>query len=205
MEVGSYAIDATQHCPDQDAHFCDYIFLFKRDFVDHELFFLAIKFPDPEEYLATVEEGADHTDNLYQVQSRVTSINPEFTRFEIAFKYVWLFATLLVMFCPFGVGFMSALERQRRDTGVGRTFHQRWTVVLLWALVWFDDPFVAATVYTSWAKVFSALFILSVSTFVFLILLFWLCFLADLRVTRHADRGAHRGLCYWVPKVICFL
>lgn len=201
VEVASYSVDATQSCPAQDAQFCDYFFLFKRDFVDHDRYALAITFPDPAEYLAGVEEGADHDDLLYDVESRVISVNPEFTRFEIAFKYIWFVATLLVMFCPFGVGFMSAVARQRRDTGVGKTFHQKWTAVLLWALVWFDDPFVAATVYTDWAKFFSAVFILSASVFVFLMLLFWLCFLTDVRVTRTADRRAHRGLFYWVPKV----
>lgn len=55
--------------------------------------------------------------------------------------------------------------------------------------------------YTDWAKVFSAVFILSASIFVFLILLFWLCFLADLRFMQNGDGDTRRGVCYWVPKV----
>lgn len=201
-EVGKYIVNSSQYCPDADADYCDFFFLFTRDFVDHEKFSLAIQFPDPDEYLVTVEEGRNHTDPLFAVQSRVTSIDPDFTRFEIAFKYLWLCTTLLVMFCPCGVGFMSALKRHRKDTGLAKTFHQKWTKALLWALVWFDDPFVWGTVYSDWAKVFSAAFILSASIFVFLILLFWLCFLSDLRCMQSEVWNVDRGLCYWIPKVM---
>lgn len=57
--------------------------------------------------------------------------------------------------------------------------------------------------YTNWAKVFSAVFILSASIFVFLILLFWLCFLSDLRFMQQNGEGSagRRGICYWIPKV----
>lgn len=54
--------------------------------------------------------------------------------------------------------------------------------------------------YTDWAKVFSAVFILSASIFVFLILLFWLCFLSDLRFMQNGEAPG-RGICYWIPKV----
>ncbi|CAN0554403.1 unnamed protein product, partial [Laminaria digitata] len=176
----------TQFCR-ADEEWCDYFFLWRRDFIDHDGYILTITFPDPVEYQpgggSSDNSSSTHRDALMDAESRVTSINPEFTRFEIAWKYVWLCTTLLVMFCPCGVGFLSALKRRRKDTGQGRTHHQAWTVKLLWALVFFDDPFVAATVYSGSlaSKIFSAVFILSASMFVFLILLFWLCFLSDLR------------------------
>ncbi|CAN0467435.1 unnamed protein product, partial [Hapterophycus canaliculatus] len=203
--IATYKVNTVQHC-EQNAEFCDFFFLFKRDFVSHDNFSVSIQFADPDEYLVGVADGKDHSDPLFEVDSRVTSVDPEFTRFEMAFKYLWLVTTLLVMFCPCGLGFMSALRRQRRDTGVAKkTFHQRWTSVLLWALVWFDEPFLAATVYTDWAKVFSAVFILSASIFVFLILLFWLCLLSDLRFMKQQPDGSsaivRRGICYWIPKV----
>ncbi|CAM9791664.1 unnamed protein product [Ectocarpus sp. 12 AP-2014] len=201
-EVDKYIVNSSQYCPDADADYCDFFFLFTRDFVDHEKFSLAIQFPDPDEYLVSVEEGRDHSGALFKAQSRVTAVNPDFTRFEIVFKYVWLFTTLFVMFCPCGVGFMSAVKRHRKDTGLAKTFHQKWTKALLWALVWFNDPFVWGTVYTGWAKVFSAVFILSASIFVFLILLFWLCFLSDLRCMRSEVWNVDRGMCYWIPKVL---
>ena len=140
-------MSTTQYCR-EGAEYCDFFFLFKRDFVDRDVYTLSITFPDPQEYLDALpeEDSSDHTQPLFAVQSQVTSIDPAFTRFEIAFKYLWLVITLVVMFCPCGVGFMSALKRQRKDTGVGRTFHQKWTAALLWGLLWFDDPFVALTV-----------------------------------------------------------
>lgn len=145
VENADYEVSPTQFCP-ADGEYCDWFFLFKRDFVDRDTYTLSITFPDPPEYLVNAADGEDHTEPLFDVQSRVTSIDPAFTRFEITFKYLWLVTTLFVMFCPCGVGFMSALKRQRKDTGVGRTFHQKWTATLLWALLWFDDPFVGATV-----------------------------------------------------------
>ncbi|CAN0279858.1 unnamed protein product, partial [Scytosiphon promiscuus] len=207
--VATYKIKTLQYC-EEDAEFCHFTFLFKHDFVRHDAYWVSIQFPDPDEYLVTLEGDRDHSDPLFEVDAQVTSINPDFTRFSLAFKYLWLIMTLLVMFCPCGLGFMSALKRQRRDTGVTKkTFHQRWTSVLLWALVWFDDPFLAATVYTDWAKVFSAVFILSASIFVFLILLFWLCFMSDLRfMTQQPDGSSapvRRGVCYWIPKFLLTL
>lgn len=198
-EVATDSINAVQHCG-EGADFCDYFFLFKRDFVDHDNYLIKIEFPDPHEYV-TASSNDEHDEPLFEVESRVTSINPDFTRFEIGWKYFWLCMTLVVMFCPCGVGFLSALKRKRRDTGQERTYHQAWTAVLLWGLLLFDDPFVGVTVYTDAAKAFSAFFILSASIFVFLILLFWMCFLSDLGFMKHGEGNVHRGVCYWIPKV----
>lgn len=134
----------------------------------------------------------------------MTAVNPEFTRFEIGWKYTWFLMTLLVMFTPNGVGYLSLLRRRHKDTGEERSYQQKWTAVLLWALLWFDDPFVALTVYTDYAKFFSALFIVSSAVFVVLILLFWLCFLSDLRFMQHRREEIEHGLWYWAPKVRVF-
>lgn len=157
--------------------------------------------PDPAEYIEISGHRGDSSDPLFDINPRVTAINPSFTRFEIGWKYTWLIATLLVMYCPCGIGFLSALQKRYRDTGHRRTYHQRWTAVLLWGLVWFNDPFIALTVYTNWAKFFSAVFILSASIFVYFILLFWLCLLTDVRYMQRGIDDVHRGICYWVPKV----
>lgn len=132
---------------------------------------------------------------------QVTAVNPSFTRFEIGWKLTWFVATLLVMFFPCGLGFLSALRHRYSDTGQSRSYEQKWTVVLLWGLVFFNDPFVGLTVYTNSAKFFSAIFILSSSTFVFLILLFWLCLLSDVRFMQRSPDEVRRGSWYWVPKV----
>lgn len=171
--------------------------------MDQDTYHMTVTVDDPTEYLdATDSEGKDNA--LFNVQTRVTAINADFTRFELAFKYLWLAVTIMVMFCPCGVGFRSALKRQRKDTGRPRSYHQRWSSVLLWALFWFDDPLVAVTVYTDIAPVTSAVFILSAFIFVFLILLYWLCFLSDLRFMREGESmlSVRRGICcYWLPKV----
>lgn len=200
QKVGSHKISAAQFCA-EDAEWCTYTFLFTRDFVDHDEYIVEIDFPDPEEYLLADGVSPDHAEPLFDADTLVTSINPDFTRFEIGWKYFWFCQTLLIMFCPCGLGFMSALRRQRKDNGQKRTYHQKWTAQLLWGLLWFDDPFIALTVYTNWAKFFSAVFILSASIFVFLILLFWLCFLSDLRFMQSGDGNGRRGICYWIPKV----
>lgn len=104
------------------------------------------------------------------------------------------------MFAPCNMGFYWKLRKRRYDQAEPRTYHQRWSLTLLWMLLWFNDPFAAAAVYTGWAKFFAALFIASASVFVALILLFWLCFLSDLRFMQHRWEEVSRGFCYWVPK-----
>lgn len=183
---------------DTETEFCEYFYVWRSDFVEHDLYHFILSLPTPEEY---VYLGDESMDGLFEIESRVTAINPDFTRFMIGWKYTWLVATLLVMYCPCGIGFLSALWKRYRETGQHRTYHQRWTASLLWALVWFNDPFIAATVYTNWSKFFSAVFILSASIFVFLILLFWLCLLSDVRFMQRNADDIRRGLCYWVPKV----
>lgn len=187
--IDYFTVETVQECH-QEEDWCEWFFVWNRDFVDHDTYLLNATVSDPDKKL--------------DVESKVTAINPDFTRFELAFKYLWLAVTIMVMFCPCGVGFRSALKRQRKDTGRPRSYHQRWTSVLLWALFWFDDPLVAVTVYTDFAPVASAVFILSASIFVFLILLYWLCFLSDLRFMREGESllSVRRGLCcYWLPKV----
>lgn len=196
-EIDSFAVKTIQKC-DQEEEWCEWFFVWNRDFVDHEDYHVTVTVPDLTEFL----DMTDVTD--ISIENRVTAINADFTRFELAFKYLWLAVTIMVMFCPCGVGFRSALKRQRKDTGRPRSYHQRWISVLLWALLWFDDPLVAVTVYTDFAPVTSAVFILSASIFVFLILLYWLCFLSDLRFMREGESmlSVRRGICcYWLPKV----
>ena len=140
-----------------------------------------------------------------KAEIEVHSMNPIFIHFELGFKYLFLAYTLIALFAPCGVGFLSSL----RSVPVKQwTKEQIWVLALLECLLLFNDPFYAAQVYTSNTESLSVLYVVFQSTFLTTLLAFWLCSMDDMlrySRTRQIDRDAMldgpretESTCAWV-------
>jgi len=72
----------------------------------------------------------------------IDTVDRNYVIFEICIKYIFLFVTLVIAFAP-RIGFFLSVNRIQKNL---RSFEQFWTRVLLIALIFFDDPFVASQV-----------------------------------------------------------
>ncbi|CAM9852793.1 unnamed protein product, partial [Discosporangium mesarthrocarpum] len=206
---------------------CTYFPLWKTNFVDpgEYVFFVTIKDP---KIISQVEHV--NSESIFQVETLLVYINPSFTRFQVWWKYTFVFFTLLFMLwpgdrggacceawswlCPWLVwkGFLPAARKARQNhSGWGwrsLNFHQKWTMALLVGLLLFNDPLVFGTVHTGAATFFSAFFIVCAAAFMFELLLFWLCLFSHLRFMEgggEGERTPRASINYWVPKVVLCL
>lgn len=87
------------------------------------------------------------------------------------------------------------------------SFEQRWITALLIALLFFNDPFFAAQLYSPHPDSIAILYIFFTSTFVGMILIFWLCVLDEMRSTDASgvgslDSGRRTPIKFYTPKLI---
>jgi hypothetical protein len=166
--------------------YCQNITIFSQSYIHYEKYALAVTFIHP-------EEKFDCNDERRKLGAYFTMryVNKDFTKFEMLIKYLYLGITVLIALCP-RVGFFVRLWKVRRQFW---SYEQRWVATLLVALFFFNGPFQAAEIYSA-VFFWSAFYIISVATFVSLIMLFWLCMLhligsSDYRV---GGGGRKRGL-----------
>jgi hypothetical protein len=87
------------------------------------------------------------------------------------------------------------------------SFEQRWITSLLVGLLFFNDPFFAAQLYSPHPDSMAILYIFFTSTFVGMILIFWLCVLDEMRATDESgvgslDSGRRTPIKFYTPKLI---
>jgi hypothetical protein len=155
---------------------CDGFFLFGQ----RQIFFGTLKidmeFSDPD---STFVEG-----HKMLVAVDVVTISPEYTKFEMIWKDIFMIATLFILFTK-GYGYLwKIIEVPFRLW----SSEQTWVLALLLGLVAFNDPFFFLQIFTKYALQFSDLYIILTATFICGLLLFWLCSFDELRL----DEGGAR-------------
>ena len=106
----------------------------------------------------------------------ISTYNPNFTRVEIWFRFFFVAATSMVSLCYF---YLSALRRFHLGDW---SYEQKWTGFLLILLLGFDNPAFSHTILTS-NPLPGILDAIGQGTFLFSLLLFWICLFHGLRQT----------------------
>ncbi len=132
-------------------------------------------------------EGLANVQKRYQIERvgfKMTTYNPEFTRMELWFRFFFLLSSLVV--------FMAFIFSMK-DYPLGDwSIEQKWTLLLLPMLSCFNNPLFPLTVLSS-GMVSD---VLMQSTFLFTLLLYWLCVCHGLRQTER------RFITFYLPKIL---
>lgn len=111
-------------------------------------------------------------------------ISRSFTQFEVAVKSILAILSLFVL-----VAYHTLL---RKVPYRQRLHEQNWVELLLFTLLFFNDPFVAVQVFYP-LQAFIVLYILSFNTFMALLLLFWLWLLDHARIGHGGHSQSDQG------------
>ncbi len=87
------------------------------------------------------------------------------------------------------------------------SFEQKWILTLLASLLFFNDPFFSAQLYSAHPSSLAILYIFFTTSFLSLVLIFWLCVLDEMRVTDESgvgaiDSGRRTPLKFYGPKSV---
>lgn len=99
------------------------------------------------------------------ISFRIRSQNPEFTRFLVTFRYVWLGISILSLIAYFWFYCRAGIKKM--------TFEHNFILILSISLVFFNDPIFGATLFkpSIAGAVLSTLF---VTQFISLLIVFWI-------------------------------
>lgn len=132
-------------------------------------------------------ESIDRHFTIEDITFTMITYNPEFTEMEVWFRFFFVMSTVVIT-----VAFVVSMKKFPLDDW---SIEQKWIILLLPLLLGFDDPIFAWTLTTSnlFPPICDALF---QATFVFALMLFWLCIFHGLRQT---ERGIYR---FYMPKFL---
>eukprot|EP00518_Triparma_eleuthera_P011430 CAMPEP_0182471836 /NCGR_PEP_ID=MMETSP1319-20130603/21066_1 /TAXON_ID=172717 /ORGANISM="Bolidomonas pacifica, Strain RCC208" /LENGTH=426 /DNA_ID=CAMNT_0024672435 /DNA_START=192 /DNA_END=1469 /DNA_ORIENTATION=+ len=175
---------------------------------------------------------ANHEDHQMNVKFTMIFVNRDYTTFEFFWKYTFVVVTLIALFFP-SCNRGGLLSKSRIFTSLAlilegftvrlrhtkwRTwsYQQKWIMVLLVLLLFFNDPLIYFEVYNSkiGGEVLGGIYIGMMSLFICALMLFWLCALDETRDTGNLgrrDRGCkkHAGkigfvAVFWLYMVIAY-
>eukprot|EP00903_Cladosiphon_okamuranus_P010566 g9992.t1 len=148
---------------------CSWLSLYSLNFVTHKTYYWSVETQNEiDEYVAAAEPSFNEA---WASEFRVVFVSQWYTAFEVAWFYCWLVITLLVMFLPRHGFFTLAFTRGVRWTTWSRL--QKWVSVLLVGLFFFNNPLLAAQLYSGSPKSCFIWYALAEGVFVSLVLLFW--------------------------------
>jgi hypothetical protein len=109
--------------------------------------------------------AANYTDKIIDIQMQVSSVNPKYTAFLIALRYVCLGLSLMVLLC-----YINQLRKIGKSAMV---FEQKYILCLAMLVIIFNDPFFALTILmpNMASAFFTCLFAI---TFLSALFLFWM-------------------------------
>ncbi|CAM9287000.1 unnamed protein product [Pylaiella littoralis] len=149
---------------------CSWLSLYSVAFVEHQTYYWAVEVEyDIDEFIANAETG---TSERWISEFLVVFGSSWYTSFELAWFYSWIFITLLVMFLP-RRGFFTVAFSDRVPWSKWKVA-QRWLAFLLAGLLFFNNPFVAAQVYSGAKQSTFSWYAAAQGIFVSMLLLFWL-------------------------------
>ena len=134
-------------------------------------------------------EIVDRHFNIEDIVFTISTYNPSFTKMEIWFRFFFVTTTSIVLIIYY---YFCALARFSLEDW---SYEQKWTGLLLILLLFFDNPSFSHTIMTSnpLSGVLDALF---QGTFLFALLLFWICLFHGLRQT---ERHLYQ---FYLPKLV---
>ena len=132
-------------------------------------------------------ESVDKHFNIEDIVFTFSTYNPQFTKVEIWFRFFFVLATAGV-----AAVFVCSLRKFSLDDW---SYEQRWVCFLMPFLIGFNDPLFPWTLLSS-SLMPGALDAILQATFLYGLLLFWLCIFHGLRQT---ERGLYR---FYLPKFL---
>eukprot|EP00095_Tigriopus_kingsejongensis_P007871 snap_masked-scaffold127_size327531-processed-gene-1.2 protein:Tk07871 transcript:snap_masked-scaffold127_size327531-processed-gene-1.2-mRNA-1 annotation:"hypothetical protein DAPPUDRAFT_312162" len=123
--------------------------------------------------------------SIQDILFTIVTFNPEFTELEIWFRFFFVLATIVIT-----ILFLISMKNFPLEDW---SIEQKWIGLLLPLLLGFDDPLFPWTLTTS-SLIPTTLDVILQATFIFGLLLFWLCIFHGLRQT---ERGLYR---FYLPK-----
>ncbi|CAE7463377.1 TMEM181, partial [Symbiodinium microadriaticum] len=173
---------------------CKSFYIFGQPSVEYKRYNVHIDFKDTDGHFTS-------SDKL-SVKVDLHTINSEYSKFELGWKCFFILTTLVVMFLP-EEGFLIRLLAVPYRLW---SFEQTWVLTLLVGLIFFNDPFFAAQLYTHKSDSMAILYIFFTTAFLGIVLLFWLCVLDEMRTTDSGgvgsmDTGRRRPFAFYTPKL----
>lgn len=203
------AIERDMECePGED--WCSWYFLMSQEFINSDTYYIDVGIDSASWTLDTGEIVPGNTTAVFKVQTRVTQVQAQYTKFEMAWKYLFLLGTTFAMFLP-RIGYVN---RYLRLHSSDRSFEQSFTLALLCLLWWFNDPLFIFTIYVGGqvSLAISGFYIICVVVFIAALLFWWLCVFDLARKTSSDMRGSGRGMgdtiggrnscCFYGPKLL---
>jgi len=154
---------------------------------------------------------ANHEDHQMNVMFTMRYVNRDYTSFEFSWKYTFCVVTLVVMFFP-SLNRGGLLSRSKTFTSLSLIFEgftvrlwstkwkmwsyqQKWIMVLLVQLFFFNDPLIYFEVYNTriGGEVLGGIYIGFMATFICTLMLFWLCALDETRDEKNLGRRDKGG------------
>mmetsp|Transcript_8850 Transcript_8850/g.11675 ORF Transcript_8850/g.11675 Transcript_8850/m.11675 type:complete len:468 (+) Transcript_8850:272-1675(+) len=191
----------TVTCPSEECY-CDPILLYYQPYIQYSTYHFEVYFYHP----LIINEYQEGQPETLTTEMQLYFMDTNYTTFEMTWSYFFLAITLLVIFFPCYGFFWSLCKLPRSQWSI----QQKWLIVLLIGLFFFDNPFLAAEVkYAS--PGLGNFYIITLSTFLGLLLLFWLVIIDNIRYDSygnpHGDMSdSHRRqACWFIPKAFLCL
>jgi len=174
-ESQTYIRQRTVHCQKQ---LCNQLILFHLNYLHENRYSFQIQFDG-------LEQNKDK--KIKDFQFFLNTFNPKYTEFELAFRFAFLLSSIVAT-CFF-------TKSMRRFSVLDWSLEQRWMVILLVFLVFYNDPFYPITFLSN--SSFPVLLdgILQ-ATFLCILLLFWLSVYHGIR------QNTRRFVPFYLPKLI---
>ncbi|GMH47036.1 hypothetical protein TrLO_g4258 [Triparma laevis f. longispina] len=163
---------------------------------------------------------ANHEDHQMNVRFTMRYVNRDYTSFEFSWKYTFCIITLVVMFFP-SLNRGGLLSRSRMFTSFSLIFEgftvrlwgtkwkmwsyqQKWIMVLLIQLFFFNDPLIYFEVYNSkiGGEILGGVYIGMMAIFICTLMLFWLCALDETRDEKNLGRRDKNGCKKHLAKIL---
>uniref|UniRef100_A0A7S1XTX2 Wntless-like transmembrane domain-containing protein n=1 Tax=Phaeomonas parva TaxID=124430 RepID=A0A7S1XTX2_9STRA len=178
-------------CP-ANKQFCNEVVIFSEHYLDYERYDLGITLSNP---IPVVD--SDCAGDSVQVKLSIDYINREYTRFELGFKYTFLFFSLLALLLP-EYGYLWSLLAVPTNEW---SFNQKWVLALGVLLVFYNDPFFAASIYKENGLDFSVAHVTFLTIFFCAVMLFWLC-IFERMAAGVPDSTWSAQIGFWMPKTV---
>ncbi|GMH69386.1 hypothetical protein TrST_g11081 [Triparma strigata] len=186
---------------------CSTIAIFATHQVLYEEYRVAVEFVHPGELGTFCPHCTGNGVQNFYVRFGMHYINPNFTRWQICWKILFTFVTLLVMILPCNGGLAGYFYQLRKVLRSNWTDLQVWIGVLLGMLFFFNDPLFLIEVFFEYGALLSAVYILFLCAFLSTLMFFWLCMLHETskvggRIVEGGNVKIVKGIGFYLPKVI---
>ncbi|CAM9171126.1 unnamed protein product [Sphacelaria rigidula] len=180
-----------------DEQWCGWTKLLTEDFVEYGAYYMQVDMEEPKMFTS---------EPSFTLGFEIVYITREFTQYQMAWHYGWIMVVLVFMFVP-KIGFFYEMMQlhqnfwSRQQARVG---------VLLLSLLFFNNVFFVAQIYSPFPRFFFSLYVVFMATFLAVMMFFWLELFGDLAAgnmqgtdaAQEWERNRKKTLFEYLPKLI---